>query len=188
MESLLSRTASGESFTDAPISKQREKFQVPSCKSSGRGWITLTRTCIFEYGLDIMGLVTTRAIGYADENVNAGELHRTIQRAQFFRLVMQVASHRVAYQTSIFGGVRFKRDCFCFGQSSTKICGISWFCQVEDVFFRSFCTLQKVNQGKCSARFWRIIHHQVEYKEWVDRSQRLSTAWLSKVQNRKKWY
>ena len=23
----------------------------------------------------------------------------------------------------------------------------------------------QVNQGKCSARFWRIIHRQVEYKE-----------------------
>ena len=95
----------------------KAKREVPSCKNSGRGWVS--RTCIFEYGLDIMGLITTKAIGCAAENVNAGELHRTIQRAQFFRLVMQVASHRVVYQTSIFGGVRFKRD---------------WFCQVEDVF------------------------------------------------------
>jgi len=26
-------------------------------------------------------------------------------------------------------------------------------------------TVFQVNQGKCSARFWRIIHHQVEYKD-----------------------
>jgi len=67
-----------------------------------------------------MGLITTKAIGCAAENVNAGELHRTIQRAQFFRLVMRVASHRVVYQTSIFAKLKMCFVTFCRCKRSTR--------------------------------------------------------------------